>query len=99
MLSNCNKNVDRYFKIDGIYSDFSSYLISTSHHDRPFAKREVLDYLEDNFGFKICMHERDFTVGDTIPANIEVAVNHSRRMIMILSRYSKCFRPLHSYFI
>ena len=33
------------------------------------------------------MHERDFTVGDTIPANIDAAIRHSRRMIMVISRY------------
>ena len=49
-------------------------------------KKEVLEYLEENFGFKLCVHERDFTVGDTIPANIEVAIKHSRRMIMVISR-------------
>ena len=57
-----------------------------SHHDRPFVKENVLEYLENTYGFKICMHERDFTVGDTIPANIDAAIRHSRGMIMVISR-------------
>ena len=58
----------------------------TSHHDRPFVKKEVIEYLEEEFGFKLRVHERDCMVGDTLPANIDVAINHSRRMIMVLSR-------------
>ena len=50
-------------------------------------KENVLEFLENAYGFKICLHERDFTVGDTIPANIEAAIRHSRRMIMVISRY------------
>ena len=57
-----------------------------SHHDRSFVKKEVLEYLEGQFRFRLCLHERDFTVGETIPANIDAAINHSRRMIMVISR-------------
>ena len=75
-----------------IISQNKAFIVSNktmlfSHHDRPFVKENVLNYLENTFGFKICMHERDFTVGDTIPANIDAAIKHSRRMIMVISRY------------
>ncbi len=44
-------------------------------------------YLEGDLGYTLCFHERDFLVGESIPANIEAAINHSRRMIMIISRW------------
>ncbi len=51
-------------------------------------KKHVQVYLEEELGFRLCIHERDFVVGETIPANIQAAINHSRRMIMIISRYA-----------
>ena len=45
-----------------------------------------MEYLENEHGYTLCVHERDFTVGDTIVANIEAAINHSRRMIMVTSK-------------
>ena len=44
-------------------------------------------HFEDEFDFKLILHERDFVPGVTIHANIVDAIKHSRRMIMILSRY------------
>ena len=64
---------------------FQSY----SHFDRKFVKKEIIEYLENEHGYTLCVHERDFTVGDTIPANIEVTTNYSHRMIMVISRYRK----------
>ena len=49
-------------------------------------------FFEDDFHFKLILHERDFVPGVTIHANIVDAIKHSRRMIMILSRLiSKIF--------
>ena len=63
-----------------------------SIHDTDFVKdlfmkedRTTL-YFEDDFNFKLILHERDFVPGVTILANIVDAIKHSRRMIMILSR-------------
>ncbi len=50
-------------------------------------KKYVQQYLEKELGYTVCFHERDFLVGESIPANIEAAINHSRRMIMIISRF------------
>ncbi len=41
--------------------------------------------LEDRHGFEICDHERDFIGGRTIADNIEHAIMHSRRMIVLLT--------------
>ncbi len=49
--------------------------------------KEIQKFLEKQ-GFTLCIHERDFLVGESIPANIKAAINHSRRMIMLISRLS-----------
>ncbi len=56
-----------------------------SHFDSKFVINEIQPFLEE-MGFRLCIHERDFLVGASIPANIEAAINHSRRMIMIISK-------------
>ena len=42
--------------------------------------------MEKEHGFKLMLHERDFVAGMTIRRNIINAIEHSRRMIVILSR-------------
>ena len=64
-----------------------------SIHDLEFVRNVFMKedrrtlYFEDDFNFKLILHERDFVPGVTIHANIVDAIKHSRRMIMILSRY------------
>ena len=36
-------------------------LASNSCHDRQFVKREVIEYLEETFGYTLCIHERSET--------------------------------------
>ena len=76
---------------DAAFSQLNQHL-HFSVHDADFVKdvfmkkdRETL-YFEDDFNFKLILHERDFVPGVTILANIVDAIKHSRRMIMILSR-------------
>ncbi len=70
----------------------ASIISFCSHKDKPFMKDYVQRYLEQELGYRLCFHERDFLVGESILANIEAAINHSRRMIMIISRYdTTCF--------
>ncbi len=64
------------------------------HKDKKFMKKHVLHYLEKELGYTACFHERDFLVGESIPANIEAAINHSRRMIMIISRLVLVYRNI-----
>ena len=42
--------------------------------------------LEEDHGFKLIIHERDFMPGAQILANIAEAVTKTRRMIMLLTR-------------
>ncbi len=44
-------------------------------------------YLEEEFDFNLILHERDFPGGVTIMANIVRAVDSTRRMILVLSKY------------
>ena len=46
-------------------------------------------HLEEDFHFKLILHKRDFTPGVTIHSNIVDAITKSRRMFMVLSRYSQ----------
>ena len=57
-----------------------------SHLDRQFVKNELVQHLENEAGLKLCIHERDFLGGAAIAANIVAAIEHSRRMIMVISR-------------
>ncbi len=59
--------------------------VSSSHLDSTFVRNEIQPFLEEK-GYTLCIHMRDFLAGASIPANIEAAINHSRRMIMIISR-------------
>ena len=43
-------------------------------------------YPEQEHGFMVILHERDFPGGVTIMANIIRAVDKSRKMIMVLSK-------------
>ncbi len=56
-----------------------------------FMKSHVKQYLENELGYKLCFHERDFVVGESIPANIEAAINHSRRMILLISKFVQIY--------
>ena len=47
----------------------------------------VVDLLEsDEFGYKLCIHNRDFVPGVTIMTNICTAIEHSRRLIAVVTR-------------
>ncbi len=56
--------------------------------DHKWVKREIIDFLEsEQFGYKLCIHHRDFAPGFTINKNITTALKHSRRVITVASRY------------
>ena len=53
---------------------------------------EVTPILEEDHGFQLILHQRDFMPGAAITTNIADAVEKSRRMIMLLSRYCQFLR-------
>lgn len=57
--------------------------ISFTHEDEKFVVEDLLPELEKTY--KICIHFRDWTVGDMIPTQIARSVESSRRTIVVLS--------------
>lgn len=77
-----------FFKVyededDRIWDAFVSY--RSVERDEGFIVNTLLPKLEDEFGFKLCLHFRDFVGGATISDNIIRAVKESRRTILLIS--------------
>ena len=64
--------------------DFDAF-VSYHSKDRPWVCNTLMPQLEDEHGFKLCVHERDFEIGIPIRENITKAVNSSRRTIVVLT--------------
>lgn len=47
---------------------------------------ELVKRLEDQEGFKLCLHFRDWMPGDWIPDQIVRSVDRSRRTVVVLSK-------------
>ncbi|GJQ74438.1 Tl [Trypoxylus dichotomus] len=60
--------------------------ISYSHKDEEFVAKHLLPELEHHEKYKLCLHERDWIVGEYIPKQIEDSVQNSRRTIIVLSK-------------
>ena len=66
------------------YDAFISYR-SSHQEDRHFVVYKLFPKLEQEFGFKLCIDQRDFIPGAVIADNIIEAIQNSRRTILILS--------------
>ncbi|XP_049878345.1 protein toll-like isoform X2 [Pectinophora gossypiella] len=58
--------------------------ISFSHHDHEFIVDKLLTVLEPKY--KICIHFRDWIVGEWIPTQVQKSVELSKRTIIVLSK-------------
>lgn len=68
---------------DKLYDAF----ISFSHHDEEFVSGQLISVLESGpRPFKLCVHYRDWLIGEWIPAQIANSVEKSRRTIIVLSK-------------
>ncbi|XP_048248288.1 toll-like receptor 4 [Haliotis rufescens] len=63
------------------YDAFVSY----ADEDRGFVVEDMRNMLERHHGLRLCIHHRDFMVGEAITANIMNAVQSSRKTIVVLS--------------
>ena len=59
--------------------------ISYEDKDRFFVHEDLLKMLEEESGFKLCIHKRDFLPGIDISENITSAIHNSRKVIVIMS--------------
>ncbi|XP_048250520.1 toll-like receptor 4 [Haliotis rufescens] len=63
------------------YDAFVSY----ADGDRGFVIEDMRTVLERHYGLRLCIHHRDFMVGEAITANIINAIQSSRKTIAVLS--------------
>ncbi|XP_062431128.1 interleukin-18 receptor 1 [Rhea pennata] len=71
------------------YDAFVSYLkdcMSPSEEEREFALNILPMILEENFGYKLCIFERDVSPGGAVVDDIHSFIDKSRRLIIILSQ-------------
>ena len=75
-----------YIDKDKNYDAFISY----SHADSEYVEKTLLKGLEHSpdseFRYKICVHSRDWNVGEDIPTQIFRSVSDSRKTIIVLSQ-------------
>ncbi|KAK6179155.1 hypothetical protein SNE40_011575 [Patella caerulea] len=65
---------------------FDAFISYKSHpDDEEFVLKTLLPKLEKEMKFKLCLHFRDFVVGETIANNILWAVQNSRRTVLVIS--------------
>ncbi|XP_015230536.1 PREDICTED: toll-like receptor 13 [Cyprinodon variegatus] len=60
--------------------------VSYNIHDEHWVYRELLPVLEEEQGWKLCLHHRDFQPGKPIIENITDAIYGSRKTICVISR-------------
>ncbi|XP_063195234.1 interleukin-18 receptor 1 isoform X1 [Chroicocephalus ridibundus] len=71
------------------YDAFVSYLkdcVSPTEEEREFALNILPMILEENFGYKLCIFERDVSPGGAVVDDIHSFIDKSRRLIIILSQ-------------
>ena len=74
-------------------------LYSSIEADRLFVHFKLVSELEKNFGFRLCIHHRDFLGGCDIADCIEQAIRTSRKVLVIMSenflRSEWCIEEVH----
>lgn len=79
-ICKCHQDDDEW-KTAWKYDAFVSYCAE----DRFWVHGTLLQTLEDTYGFRLCVHYRDFEVGKDIALNILEAMSCSREVIVVLS--------------
>ncbi|XP_061482786.1 interleukin-18 receptor 1 isoform X2 [Rhineura floridana] len=72
-----------------IYDAFVSYLkdcVPICGKERKFALDILPKVLEEHFGYKLCVFERDISPGGAVVDDVQSFIDRSRRLIIILSK-------------
>ena len=79
------------------YDAFVVY--SSVDDDRLWVHYKLVSELENVYGFRLCIHHRDFLAGCDVSANIDQAIACSRKVIVIISenflRSDWCIEEVH----
>jgi hypothetical protein len=68
-------------------SDFDfDIFVSYDSEDSDWVRRRLMPELEEGLGLRLCIHERDFILGENIVDNISRCVEGSKKMLMVFSR-------------
>jgi Leucine-rich repeat (LRR) protein len=73
-----------YGAIEGRSFRYDAF-VSYNHNDAAWVLRELRPKLEDQAGFQICLHDRDFTIGEEIVDNIITSIDESRKTVLVVS--------------
>ena len=65
------------------YDAFVSY--SSADGDRQWVHLQLVKELEEKYGFRLCVHQRDFRAGPPIVDNITKAIQSSRKVLVVMS--------------
>ena len=83
----------------GVFKYDAFVLYSSIEADRQFVQFKLVSELEKNFGFRLCIHHRDFLAGCAIVESIEQAIRTSRKVLVIMSenflRSDWCIEEVH----
>ena len=78
----CNRSKGKQNEhVNYTYDAFVSYCAE----DRFWVHDVLMKTLEEYYGFKLCIHYRDFPVGGDIPETIITSMEESRDIILVLS--------------
>lgn len=70
------------FDKERLYDAYISYSLQDEH----FVNQILANTLENNVGYRLCLHYRDFNVNSYVADTIVEAVESSRRTLIVLSR-------------
>ena len=85
-LLRVNRHIQNgYFPFDNA-NDFEYHaFVVYCDADRLWVHREFVRRLENDAGIKLCIHQRDFDVGQTISGNIDTYLRKSWKVVVIMS--------------
>lgn len=66
--------------------DYDAF-VSYAEEDQHFVHETFLTNIEEGAELRVCLHKRDFLVGNEIAANITDAIHRSRKTICILTNH------------